>query len=455
MDLPAMQRTVMELVAEYEEKDQAVEAEIARFESASKKLELASTVQGKFIESIWWHGSPSPVASAIHKNLLKSGWQSIYDRLQIDRIASARDKRLFSQTLADPPPLTIENAKATFGDYLSNLRFHLLRGLAEVFADLDPAYKSHSKVKIGVQALPKRIIIPSFGGYGSYGRDKLRDVVNALAAYRGQPLMEQEEFNAIDAAHSGGEDAVLDGSRYVRRNPYSSDASFATRHRGLTIRRFKNGNAHVIFAPDTLADINRALAEFYGEVMPDVDPENPTHPPSRELATELQYYPSPSEVIDRALAEAGIYRGRDYSGKPPVYKVLEPSCGDGRMLDEIAARGSEAFGIEYHPGRAAAARAKGHNVLTANFLECTPNPIYDRIVMNPPFYGRHYVKHVQHALRFLRPGGILVSILPATSWYDHKILQGRWQDLPVASFAGSGTNIPTGILRIECPEGDD
>lgn len=68
--------------------------------------------------------------------------------------------------------------------------------------------------------------------------------------------------------------------------------------------------------------------------------------------------------------------------------------------------------------------------------------------MNPPFYGRHYLHHVRHALKFLRPGGVLVAILPATAWYDHDELKGEWQDLPVASFAAAGTNVPTGMIKM-------
>lgn len=75
-----------------------------------------------------------------------------------------------------------------------------------------------------------------------------------------------------------------------------------------------------------------------------------------------------------------------------------------------------------------------------------------RVVMNPPFYGRHYVKHVLHALKFLKPGGVLVSVLPASAHYDHKELEGRWEDLPVASFAESGTNIPTGYLIVRAED---
>jgi SAM-dependent methyltransferase len=147
---------------------------------------------------------------------------------------------------------------------------------------------------------------------------------------------------------------------------------------------------------------------------------------------------------------AGIYKPRDYSygSTPPSHRVLEPSCGDGRILDELRARGCRSFGIEVHGARSAEARAKGHSVLTANFLECPPRPEFDFVVMNPPFYGRHYVKHVRHALKFLKPGGTLVSILPATAHYDHDDLKGDWTDLPVGSFAESGTNVPTGILKI-------
>jgi 16S rRNA G1207 methylase RsmC len=117
-------------------------------------------------------------------------------------------------------------------------------------------------------------------------------------------------------------------------------------------------------------------------------------------------------------------------------------------MDMVKAYGHRCFGYEYHPARAAAAKAKSHPVICGNFLESHPVPDYDVVVMNPPFYGRHYVKHVRHALKFLKPGGTLVAILPATAHYDHQELQGHWKDLPVASFAEAGTNVPTGLLRI-------
>lgn len=449
----AGQRTVADLVDEYETKDAAVDQAIADFDRAYEALQMAGTVMGRFVEPI---GSRSYLsAGTMRSNLLKSGWRAVYDRLDIGKVASAKDKKLFDQTLASPPPLTMETAKATFGDYLMRPRFHILKGLAEAFADLDPAYKSHSKVRIGVKGLPKRIILNGWGEYSSgWARDRFRDIVNALAAYQGIEHFAHGEFSAISVMHDRGDDAKLDGRPATRVDRYGKEEIFATVDRGMSIRKFGNGNAHVFFTPATLLDINRALAEFYGEVLPDAEPEGVKPSTSTAVSKDLQFYPTPRAVVDAAMEYAHIPNPEHYrSGRNevPKLRVLEPSCGDGRILDVLRERRQEAFGIEYHPVRASEARAKGHAVLTANFLEHPARPEFDTVVMNPPFYGRHYVKHVRHALKFLKPGGTLVSILPATAHYDHGELKGDWRDLPVGSFSDAGTNVPTGLLRITTP----
>ncbi|MBT1154341.1 DUF4942 domain-containing protein [Aminobacter anthyllidis] len=449
MNAIARQSTVSDIIDEYDAKAASVEQAIKAYEDACTAIEMAGTIMGTYVEPIL-RGKAYVHADNMRKNLVSSGWKAIYSRLNIDRIASAKDKKLFERTLAAPPELTFDNAKATFGPYLENPRSHILRGLAETFADLDPAYKSHSKVRIGVKGLPKRVIISSWGNYsGTYGKDKFRDIVNALAAYRGQPLMEWEEFNAIAMMHRAGGDGILDGREASETDRYGKVTTAQTIDRGMTVRTFSNGNAHVFFAPDTLTDINKALAEFYGEVLPDAEEEEAKPRAGTSVSKDLQFYWSPADVVERALEFAGVYNLREWRNNPP-----EPSRilgGDGRIMDAIRSHGHRAFGIEYHSSRAAEARAKGHNVLTANFLECPVKPEFDFVLMNPPFYGRHYVKHVRHALQFLKPGGILVSILPATAWYDHGELKGEWRDLPVGSFADAGTNVPTGLLKIRRP----
>ncbi|WIY54136.1 DUF4942 domain-containing protein [Devosia sp. YIM 151766] len=447
----ATPRTVLDLIEEYEEKVASAEAAVAAYETACGAIEMAGCVMGTYAEPVL-RGRSYVNANDMRKNLLKSGWKAIYNRLNIDMIASANDKRLFERTLADPPPLTAEIVRSTFAHYYADPRKHILRGLAEAFVDLDPAYKSHAKVKIGVKGLPKRVILHNVAGYGSphgsYGRDRLRDILNALAAYQGKPLM---TYNELAMILEDGE--ALRVTREVpkgdtARQRANSDETETIIGRDVWLKRYDNGNGHLYFGPTALLDINRGLAEFYGDVLPDVDPENPERQPSTAVAKDLQFYWSPGKVIAAALEFARVHDITEYRHQVEPLRILEPSCGDGRILDMATKYGHQSLGIEYHAGRAAQAKAKGHRVVTANFLECPPRAEFDAVVMNPPFYGRHYVKHVRHALKFLKPGGTLVSILPATAHYDHKELEGEWRDLPVGSFADAGTNVPTGLLRI-------
>lgn len=436
----ALPRTVADLVAEYEEKDAALASAISAHKAAHEALCGAASVNGAFVSTIVQE--PHVSERDLRAKLLSSGWQAAFNRLNIQAVASAKDLQLFKRAIADPPPFTLENVKATFGDYLVRPRFHILKGLAEAFTALDPAYKSHSKVRMGVKGLPKRVIFTGWNSFGcSYARDQFRDMVNALATYQGKPHLDYAEQRAIDQAHRNNEDAVLDGRAYFQTRYNQTPERLQTVDRGLTVRSFQNGNAHVFFDKWAMFDINKALGEFYGEVLPDAEPEGVKPSASTAVSADLQFYWSPPAVVRAACDLADI-------GYPKGQRVLEPSCGDGRIMDEIRERGGIALGFEYHPGRAAQARAKGHAVVTGNFLEQQPTADFDTVVMNPPFSGRHYVKHVRHALRFLRPGGTLVAILPATARYDHGELQGDWQDLPVASFAEAGTNVPTTMLRL-------
>lgn len=425
MTAPALRRSIRELVEEYDAKRAAIPDAISAFNAATTALDAACCLGGT------WAGSALGRSSSAGQHhmeglLLQSAWKHVYSGLQIERLASAQDKRKFEQMLAKPPAFTLTEIRDRLGVYLLDPRHHILRGLAEVFCDLDPAYRSHSKVKIGVAGLPKRVILSSVGGYGSYGRDKLRDILNALASYQGQPLMEHKEFEPLDGLHS-----------YIEAR--SGEATI----RGLRIKKFQNGNAHLIFDADTLKDINRALAEFYGEVLPDVDERPAKARASTAVSKDLQYYPTPKSVAERVVSDIYIRTGE---------RVLEPSCGCGRLMDAIRDKATEngavLLGIEVDPARAAEARAKGHAVQVANFLETVPTGDFDHVVMNPPFYGKHYAKHVEHALKYLKPDGRLTAILPASARYDHGLLDGRWTDLPVGAFSESGTNVNTVVLTI-------
>lgn len=449
MNVPALQCSLSDVVAEYDHKRAALPAALAAFESAGTDLKMAATIGGTFGNTtidtghIW--------DSTLKDSLLKSAWRHVYDGLNIETIASAADKRRFEQAMEKPAPFTIDNIRGTFGRFVADPRGNILRGLAEVFCDLDQAYKSHDKVKIGVAGLPKRIIISNVSNYGSWGRDRLQNVLNALAAYQGKPLVTWPELTAL--LDDG--DALLTTRTIEKARRHGDPEQIPVIGRGIRLKRFQNGNGHLIFEPDTLRDINMALAEYYGDVLPDCTEERPTQKQeSTAIAKDLQYYPTPEKVVDEILSNIYPIAGQ---------RVLEPSCGCGRLLDALRKAGADVFGIEVDASRAAQCRAKGHSVMVANFLETAPMGDYDRVVMNPPFYGKHYAKHVRHAFGFLKPGGTLTAILPVTA-RDHGLLDelgtrsrhdSPWRDLPVGSFAESGTNINTTVLTIRAAEAVD
>ena len=427
-------RRPSEIVAEYEVKREALEGALATYEAAGTALKTAATIGGTW-GNITLDTGRGIYASNLQQSLLQSAWRHVYDLYGLEQIASAEAKRRYEQMFSAPPPFTVENIRDQFGDLVADPWGSILRGMAEVFSQLDPAFKSHEKMKIGVKGLPKRVILSNVAGYGSWGRDRLRDILNALAAYQGLPLVEYRELEALmkdgDALRQGWT-APGDGHR--------PEVDFPAR--GVWLKRFANGNGHLFFSPEALTDINRALAEYYGDVLPDCPEDRPTKQrASTAVSKDLQYYPTPAAVVERVLADLRLDGQR----------VLEPSCGCGRFLDALRAAGADVVGCEVDSLRAADCAIKGHRVWNANFLETVPTPDFDRVVMNPPFSGRHYAKHVRHALKFLKPGGTLTAILPATARYDHgelDDLRPHWDDLRVGSFAESGTNINTTVATI-------
>lgn len=432
----AMQRRLADVIAEYDAKLAALPQAMTDFEQAGNALKMASTIGGTFGDVTIDTGHN--YVDSLKTGLLRSAWKYVYAGLNIERFASADDKRRWKQEIEKPPAFTQENLRNAFGRYLLDPRGNILRGLAEVFCGLDPIFKSHDKMKIGVKGLPKRVIIGYVDDYGSYGKDKVESVLNALAAVQGKPLVTWRELSAL----LKDENALLkDGE--LPATKYEEPTKVVGR--GIRLRRYQNKNAHLYFEPATLREVNLALAEFYGDILPDCTPDGDEAPTPRQgtaVSRDLQYYPTPQGIVERILDNLHPIKGQ---------RVLEPSCGCGRFMDELRKRGAFPYGIEVDATRAAMTRAKGHTVLRANFLETAPTGDFDRVIMNPPFYGKHYAKHVNHAMGFLKPDGTLTAILPAGARYEHGLLDGHWDDLPVGSFSASGTNINTAVLTKNRP----
>ncbi|CAB1371323.1 protein of unknown function (plasmid) [Denitratisoma oestradiolicum] len=71
----------------------------------------------------------------------------------------------------------------------------------------------------------------------------------------------------------------------------------------------------------------------------------------------------------------------------PGMRVLEPSAGTGRILDQLP-EGCEVVAVEINASLGGRLDATRRAVVIGDFLQCTPETLwgsFDRILMNPPF----------------------------------------------------------------------
>lgn len=144
----------------------------------------------------------------------------------------------------------------------------------------------------------------------------------------------------------------------------------------------------------------------------------------------------------------------------PGIVVLEPSAGRGAIAGPVAALGCDVLCVESDPANAEILRASGYavTVACADFLTTNPRG-YDRVVMNPPFARQADLAHVTHALKALKLGGVLVSVMSngvtfrqnaATVAFRALVDEhgGVFHDLPEGSFKASGTGVRACIVVI-------
>lgn len=408
------------------------------------------------------------------KNLDASIWSGLVERTGLRQMMDRTEAERFDRSLQeDVPEVTVDNVVATFERLGGEADLIFARGLARAFIELDDRFKSHDAFKLG----SRMILTRAFSDSGSldWGRTRymIADVERVFATLDGEAPNGRGLCEAIDADRNGhwGPRQSCTESPYFR------------------IRGYMNGNAHLWFTRDDLVEkANRVLAGYYGEVLPDaVDPDadapRDLFRTGRQVSRDLQFYPTPPE------AAAELLRDLHVDGK----RILEPSAGEGNICRVILEEGAGRYrerrnqwgswgqrrgdpepthdrphitAVEVHPDRCARIRERLSevNVVEANFLEWpAAGEGYDFVLMNPPFYGTHWMKHVRHAFDHLKPGGCLRAILPVTArlgeskdhlafrrWAEKHAARYRsqWRDLPAESFAASGTRINTTILEM-------
>jgi hypothetical protein len=192
------------------------------------------------------------------------------------------------------------------------------------------------------------------------------------------------------------------------------------------------------------------------------------------------FFPTPPKVIRRMLELAKLPLGH--------CSILEPSCGIGSILDELAAlpgakhwmvhafeinhRLREVLALKgYHEQEPCPHFQSPNGVLYVNpdFMSSRADvATYHRVIMNPPFEKDQDMQHVRHAWEYLVPGGRLVAVMcngwrfrgtgyaPVfREWLEGPVgpIDTSWEELPEDAFNGTDafrrTGVRCGILTLQ------
>ena len=376
-------------------------------------------------------------------------WSYIIHLTDMHSLMDREEKDSMRKSLqTEPPEVTVDNVHATLTRFMADADTIWKRGLANTFAALDRRFRSHNGWRFGSRIILDRVFDDNgYWSYRSQHEDYIIDTERAFFLLDGR----------TPPPHWYG---IVDAVRRERAGGHGPRQSTLT-STFFKIKIFKNGNCHLWFTRDDLVrKANRILADYYGEVLSDGDAHEAedTFAPKTSLARNFGHYPTPEPVAQR-IVEAAYLHSQHEDNSPPL--VLEPSAGGGNIASIAAAKDALVDCIEIQPHLTDILKTSGlyRNVWTADFLDRTPAPLYDFVLMNPPFDRERDIDHVTHALKFLKDTGLLIAVMSAGTEFRETAksrafrdnmakLNARWKDLPTGSFSSVGTNVNTLLLKV-------
>ncbi|MEQ8349821.1 MAG: DUF4942 domain-containing protein [Sneathiellaceae bacterium] len=184
-------------------------------------------------------------------------WAHLVELTDIERLMDKQAKdELRTQLQRDVPEPTADTVYATLERFALDAGTIFRRGIANAFSGLDRRFRSHDGWKIGGRVILTRMFDDNgWWNYHSNTRDTLVDIERAFC------VLEGLEQPAHYAGITGAIENARRGSWGARQTEVASEY--------FTVRIFKNGNAHLWFRrDDLLRQVNKLLAEYYGEVIP-------------------------------------------------------------------------------------------------------------------------------------------------------------------------------------------
>lgn len=171
------------------------------------------------------------------------------------------------------------------------------------------------------------------------------------------------------------------------------------------------------------------------------------------------YFRTPEEVAADMVDKLAINHREPWT-------LLEPSAGDGALLDAVAELANEPEAVtcyEINSTLRGILEGKGYEVAGGDFLGADRLQLFDAVLMNPPFEKLQDVEHVRRAFGMLKPGGRLVAIMSPgpffhktrkaaefREWFDE--LGGEVEDIEAGAFKESGTGVASRLVVIDKPE---
>jgi len=161
---------------------------------------------------------------------------------------------------------------------------------------------------------------------------------------------------------------------------------------------------------------------------------------------KMGFYPTPLETLDEI--------SRFLEGDRGDVKLLDPCCGDGKALHEIAfsigwPANPVTYGVEQDAERAIAASGSLKEIINSSTFDARINPLgcMGLLWLNPPYGSdgieRYEMKFLKHSIKWLCENGILIFLVPepllerekdrqwiAQNFYDCRVFRFHREDYP-------------------------
>ena len=166
------------------------------------------------------------------------------------------------------------------------------------------------------------------------------------------------------------------------------------------------------------------------------------------VVSAWQLFQTPEAIADRMALIANPQDGERW---------LEPSAGLGRLYRAIRHRSAAEITLVENAAECAGElyrEMQGDDCVTLiqqDFLTCTVEQLglFDGVLMNPPFKMGTDVKHIRHAMKFLKAGGRIVSLCYAGTKQTAAFKNNpdwTWTDLAPGSFRSEGTGAAVAMI---------